>query len=569
MIARMTRARGRAALLALSLVALPSLVACTEDAPPAAAGPAVEMLTPTQHLVRASMALRGVRPSVDELRAVAADPDVLPEIVDYYLDSPEFGETIREMHAEQFLIDVDEELFPAGFPAVGALEGMDSSDINRSIVEAPTRLIEHVVMEDRPYHEIVTADYTLADPIVATVFGIPHEGDGWQVTHYDDGRPLAGILSDSFLFTRHTSTISNKNRGRAAFVARSLLCYDFLSREVEIDSGIDLSDEDAVAHAIRENPACVSCHQTLDPLAAHFVDYYPIYVPSVLESYPALTRSNPLRSLMYVTEPSYFGEPTSGVRDLGVLIAQDPRFSTCTARRFESYLAEIPLSEVPFDTVSRLNDVFLASGQNAKALARAIVLSDSFRTSHALEDEGADEVRGLLKARPHALARMIEDLTGYRWQTYLPLDFGTGQIGRIDLMTDSFFGFDVLAGGTDGQTVTQPSFTTSATSVLVLRALAAHAAPYAVNADFAEADPSRRWLLRSIEPDTTDEAAVRAQLAELVLRIYGEHAGPNDPSVDALHALFAETLADEGADAWRAWTVTLFAMLQDPRIAYY
>jgi hypothetical protein len=116
--------------------------------------------------------------------------------------------------------------------------------INTSIIEAPLRLIEHVVMLDRPYTEIVTADYTLADDVVATVWGLPYDVDGarWQETRYPDARAHAGILSDSFLFTRHSTTYSNKSRGRANAISRALLCYDFLSREIPVDSGIDLAD---------------------------------------------------------------------------------------------------------------------------------------------------------------------------------------------------------------------------------------------------------------------------------------------------------------------------------------
>jgi len=140
-------------------------------------------------------------------------------------------------------------------------------------------------------------------------------------------------------------------------------------------------------------------------------------------------------------------------------------------------------------------------------------------------------------------------------------------IGEIDLMSDAFFGFDVLAGGTDGQNVTRPAHTMTATSSLVLRGLAAHAAPYAVDADFAE-EPSGRWLLDSVEPDTTDETLVRAQLADLVLRFYGIHHEDSAQDVDDAWAVFSGALAASD-DPVRAWKVTLFAMLQDIRIAYY
>ncbi len=557
----------------VSLVPLFLAAACASTGDPSpTADDGVAYLTPAQHLVRASMALRGIRPSLDELEAVNADPDVLPAIVDYYLDSDEFGLTVREMHSAQLLANVDAAVFPAGFPATGPLEGMDVQQINLSVVEAPGRYAEHVVMNDRPYHEIVTGDYTYVDPIVATIFGIPYDGDTesgeWIETHFSDGRPHAGVLADSYLFTRHSSTFSNKSRGRAAFVARSFLCYDFLSREVEIDTSIDLSDDDAVANAIENNPACVSCHQTLDPLAAHFADYYPIYVPAQIESYPFEFAVNPYASFSNYADTAFFGEPSLNVRDLGVLIASDPRFSTCTARRFYSYLAQVPSEQVPLDVVSRLNDVFLVNAQSAKALARAVVLSDEFRVSHATVEDGADALHGIMKTRPEQLARLVEDLTGYRWRTRLNADLGGGNIGDIDLMTDSFFGFDVLAGGTDGQNVTRPAYTMTATASLVLRGLAAQAAPYAVDADFAETDPTRRWLLRSVEPETSDETEIRAQLADLALRFYGVDHEELAEDVDAAWAVFSGALATSD-DPVRAWKVTLFAMLQDIRIAYY
>ncbi|HEX2677706.1 MAG TPA: hypothetical protein VHM19_13735, partial [Polyangiales bacterium] len=93
----------------------------------------VEYLTPSEHLVRASMALRGIRPSLEELAAVRKDPKYVAAIVDYYLDSPEFGVTMRELHAEALLVGVDPVIYPAGFPSIGKLSGMTAQQLNSSI----------------------------------------------------------------------------------------------------------------------------------------------------------------------------------------------------------------------------------------------------------------------------------------------------------------------------------------------------------------------------------------------------------------------------------------------------
>src|ERR1043165_1326601 len=84
----------RSALLAFVLAA-----ACSAEPTTA-----VSYLTPAAHLARASLALRGIRPSVSELVAVTRHPAQVARFIDRYLDSPEFGATIRELHNEVLLL---------------------------------------------------------------------------------------------------------------------------------------------------------------------------------------------------------------------------------------------------------------------------------------------------------------------------------------------------------------------------------------------------------------------------------------------------------------------------------
>lgn len=533
----------------------------------------IAYLSPTQHLVRASMALRGLRPSLQELEAVREDPRYVPAIVDWYLKQPELGPVIREMHEEAWQLGVDKVIDPAGFPSLPPLSKYGTQRLNESIVDAPLRLVEHVVLEDRPYTEIVTARYTYADEIVAGVWGMPYDeqGETWQETHYADDRPESGLLSDAFLWNRHSTTFSNKGRGRANTVTRALLCYDFLAKELPIDTSIDFADPDAVTNAVQNNPTCAACHVTLDPLAAFFAPLSPASPSYEIAKYPHDTYDPLLTKYLRVTEPGYFGEPGNDVRALGRFIAEDPRFATCTAKRFYSFLTQTDLDQVPDAVSARFEKVLVDSGMSAKALLRAIVLSDEFRASHATDeasDETADALVGLRKASPRAFARMIQGLTGYRWQTTLPLAInGAYQVGDVDLMTDSFFGFKVLAGGTDGASVARSSHTMSATVTLSFEALSARAAKHVVEQDFAKSDKQARRLLRDIDESDTSEAAVRRQLAALSLRFYGDVAASDAPAIDDAYTLFRGALAL--GDARRAWTITLNALLQDPRMAFY
>lgn len=535
-------------------------------------GPPPVYLEPSEHLTRISMALRGTRPSVAELQQVSDDPDALPGIVDGYLDDPRFGTIMRDLHNEDLLVLVDFLVFPAGFVPKDTVTDVDAYRLNRSVTEAPLRLVEHVVMEDRPYSEIVTAEYTVADGITSRVWdGLPYDGDGesWEQTQWQDERAGAGILSDPWLFQRYGSTLSNANRGRANAISRALLCYDFLSRDIEVDASVNLADPDEVADAVVANPACASCHQALDPLASFFGDWSPVFVPSDV-TYPFDSHIPGVfeSSGVQLRDPGYFGQAGESLADLGQLIADDPRFSLCAAQRFYAYFHQIDQGEVPLEVAAELQQAFVTSGMSAKALTRAIVLDDEFRVSHMeappMGEEPTRDPVGVKKARPAQLALLVEDLTGFRWQT----DLSEFELAPIDLMEDSLFGYNVLLGGLDSLFVTRPSHTYSATASLVLRNLAREAAHFVVDADLANPDLGSRHLLTLVTELDTDEVVIREQLAALHLRILARDVEPDGPQVDETHALFQAALEHSG-DVARAWKVTLTALLQDVEIAYY
>lgn len=533
--------------------------------------PEVAYLSPTDHLIRASMALRGIRPSIAELEQVRTDPTALPDIVDGYLDSPQFGATMRDLHNEALLTRWSN----LPFIATDELADAQTGHMQASLGEEPLRLVEHVVMNDRPYTEIVTADYTMADDVVATAYGLPYDADGptWQVTHYKDGRPAAGVLSTTAFFIRHRSAGQNFNRGRANAVSKALLCTDFLDRDVVLDTSIDLSDPEVVANAVVENQACASCHQSLDPLASFMFGFKKNLIAAQIRKtgYPLVDFFNPDQVNRWKRtnhrSPGYFGLAGDSLSDLGQLIADDPRFSLCAADRFYSFFNQVDLADVPLGAAAHLQQLFIDSGYSAKALARAVVLSDAFRISHA-KDEMSSYVVGIKKASPEQLSRMFFNLTGFRWVTVSNVNLRGGPVGRVDLLTDDTVGFSVLAGGLDSFFVTEPSHTTNATSSLVLRNLAANAAGFVVTADFDTADAGARHLLTLVGPKARDEARIRAQLVALFERLYGEFETADSEAIDQAYALFQSTL-ERTSSVPHAWKTTLTAMLQDLRIATY
>ena len=559
----------------------PLLVACVvgcadNSAPPEPAPPTtVAYLTPTEHLVRASMTLRGRRPSIAELERVAADPGELSGIVDTYLGSPELGSTMRDLHAETLLVRVDN----VAHRSFNELAGRTVAEVT-TVYEEPLRLIEYVITHDRPYTEIVTADYAISDPISAIVWGLSRDGSGdeLQVSHWLDARPVAGILSSSGIYARHLSAGANYNRGRANLLSSALLCFDFLHSDIELDTSIDLADPQVVSNAVRTNPSCVACHQTLDTLVGPLFGFqaqaryaaYPVQMWRPQDANWMTTTGRP---------PGYFGVPVDTVVDVGQKMAVDPRFPRCAARRFAEYMTQTDRDALPFDWISDLTENFVASNFSAKVLARAIVLSDRFRISHVTSDATSDEAdatNGLLHVRPEQLDTMIYDLTGVRWESS---DTGTVYqgptvnmnqpipYGRANLLRNDHAGFRTIAGGIDSYFVTRPVHTTSAVSSLTLRVLASTAAGFVVDDDFARSGAQRRLLI-AVELTDTGEPVIRAQLARLHARIYGTLDAPASAEVGDTYALFASTFARTG-DVRHAWKTTLTAMLSDLRVAHY
>jgi hypothetical protein len=593
------RAGGRRVADAAEVSAPAAVKPVTVAAPLRALAPAseLELLTPEAHLLRVAVALRGARPTAAELAAVRADPSAIAGIVDGYLAAPEFGALVRDVWNEALLLRVDINRFV--LPAVGPLaERGSEAEYLRDVSEEPLRLIEYVAVNDRPFSEIVTADYAIASELSIAVWGAtPMTADagarlpaGWQKVAWDSGQPMAGILSSGALWLRHPSNGTNNHRGQAEVVSEALLCSGFLERDVPLFNNIDLSNEEVVKTALTTDPGCVSCHQTLDPLASHFFGFPRAAPGTVRKAYgPGGECVNPERGACYPLgeyreklagqwrkktgrAPNFFGLPSQDLRTLAAQIAEDPRFSMCAARRFYGYLMQVDPDDLPDASAAALQDVFIAGGLQVKPLVKAIVLSDDFRAVGARAGSAAAGLVGRKTTRPEQLGRLVADLTGFTW-TATPGAGGKGKgkagkgndYGEVALLGSDRFGYRAMAGGVEGFQVTEPSFAYNPTRMLVLQTLAAEAAAFVVEQDFAAAQGKRR-LLREIEEAETGAPAVRAQIAALYERVLGERVSAESAEVDAAHALFTRGLA---SGARRGWTLVLTALLQDPQVAYH
>jgi len=512
-------------------------------------GEAVEA-DPVAVLFRASLDLRGVRPTVAEIEAVEADPDALEELLDAFVQDPRLEDRIVDLFGEIYLTRVD------SLTVSAASYGLDDEvGFASAVGQEPLRILARIVVEDLPFTELVVADWTMATDDLATAWDLDREdGDGWQVAAYTDGRPTAGILSTNGMWWRYGSTYSNANRGRANAISKILLCSDYLSRPIEFDRNVDLLDEDAVSEAVLTNEGCVGCHATLDPLAAYLWGFYYGYVYSRLD----ITSYHPERESYWeeatTVAPGFYGEPGNNLSDLGEQLAGDNRLPECLVEHTWELLLQRDVTLDDTNVLVDLREVLLSGEGTIKPLLRAIVDQPEYRIQ-ATDDPQHAAVK---LTRPELLASQLEDLTGFRF-TY----------DDYDLLSTDTYGLRTLAGGVDGGYVTAPAPQITATAGLVYERVAQAAAWYAVDAERGEQDTARLFPYVGFTetPDSGRDAMV-AQIQHLHLQLFGDRVQADGPEVEANLELWT-ALYEAEASAEAAWAGLLSVLLRDPDFLLY
>ncbi len=169
---------------------------------------------------------------------------------------------------------------------------------------ASGELIAHVIIDELPYSEILTANYMMMNPLVNELLGgtaiFPADaGDSdflpARITQYYVGSalrqsekhpvagytvsiigapmadyPHSGILSDFAFLSRYPTTATNRNRARARWTL-----YHFLGIDIE-NSSQRPTDEAALSdrnNPTLNNPACTVCHIVMDPVAGAFQNW--------------------------------------------------------------------------------------------------------------------------------------------------------------------------------------------------------------------------------------------------------------------------------------------------------
>lgn len=545
----------------------------------------VELLDEVETLRKASLALVGRLPTIEEEQRVRDGGfDALDVVLDEMMTEEPFFDRIIEIHNDHLLTD---RYYPGteALDLLGGLEDEDGNAIypnlfwyddaglseeemilaesfsNRGIARESVQLIVHVVRNDLPYTEILTADYTMVNPFSARSYGV---SPSFQTGDYNEfvpakipGIPHAGLLTNSVYMNRFPTTDTNRNRHRARVIYDFFLATDVLRLG---ERPIDATGSD-ILNPTMNNQNCAVCHAVIDPVAG------------ALQNWSVDGRYAPRDEGWYtdMRQPG-FGEmvmpPSENSRATQWLAEQlvaDSRFAIAPVHvmfaglsgqqalrepsdaAHPNYLAQIRAFDVQSKIFQGIADAFVESNYNLKTVVKEIVKTPYYRAANAsdLTPEREAELADLGTGRlltPEQLHRKIEAMTGQPWRS-----------GDTDflLREDQYL---IFYGGIDSDDVTERITEPNGIMANVAARMSNEMACWSVAADFAK-DPSERKMFplvqTTFEPEDENgfeingsAAAIRANIHHLHQQLLGEYVDINDPEINRSYELFLEVWKD-------------------------
>lgn len=557
----------------------------------------VEMLSPTRLLRRVTLSLAGRLPTAQEHDAVASGGmGALDPILDAVLDEPAFYDRLKEGFNDILLTvgieDNAETILSYDHFEKTRLwyQKHDLKDVpeekqertrwelarvyREALLREPYELIAHVVRNDLPFTEVVTADYIMVSPYTARGYGI-FEGVRDQFKDPEDpfeyipaklkaltGRngktqesatgfyPHSGLLSTFHYLRRYPSTETNRNRLRARMIYQHWLGVDVMALAPRSSDASAVAEKFAVP--TMEAADCVICHKSVDPLAGLFQDYDfeghvgPRKGGWYTDMFGAGFEGEPLPADQRWRAPQWLGER----------IVRDPRFAVAVVE----HVYYILFGRRPMSPPMQIDDPhfyqrrcayrtqrlmiesvaasFRDANFNLKGVFKGLIESEFYRadglsieTADPAKLAALDEVGVVRLLSPEQLERKVGAVFGKRW-------------GRLNES------LEILYGGIDSIAVTERNPEPSGAMGAVQRMMANDVACEHVARDF-RLPADQRLLFPSIELDVVpgqaeSESKIRQAIVALHQRILGREDAVGSDEVGRSYGLFCGILEEAG-----------------------
>jgi Protein of unknown function (DUF1592) len=573
------------------------LAATEHDKPPFFQG--VVMLGNPRLLRRLTLSLAGRLPTPSETEAITGGGlKAIPAVLDGVMTEQAFYDRLREGFNDIFL-------------TVGYIDGAESAlsydhfsttrhwtqnhdlshiadekertrarykladDYRAALLGEPMRLVEHIVKNDRPFTDIVTADYIMVTPYTARGYGIFDEIKA-RFQNPDDpfeyipvklkalvGRnrsedqpsatgfyPHAGLLSTFQYMRRYPNTETNRNRLRARMYFQHFLGVDALELAARVADAAAVTAKYEIP--TMQAAECVVCHKTVDPVAGLFQEYYK---PEGVYGRRKEGWYKDMFAAGFEGEDLPEEERWRALQWLGERTAKDPRFATTmvehvyylmTGRKVllppkelddPLYASKRRAYEEQRCAVASIADRFVAANFSLKSVFKDWAVSEFYRADGLATAAASPERRaelddiGLVRLlAPEQLERKVKAIFGQPW-------------GRLEGP------LEMLYGGIDSQEVTDRASDPSGAMGAIQRTLANDVACKQTLRDFAKGKEDR-LLFPGVEPDTVPgasaegDAAIRGVIVHLHRLVMGRDDAADSAEVNRTFALFSGIVED-------------------------
>jgi len=452
--------------------------------------------------------------------------------------------------------------------------GFIYQETQRALADEPLQLIRHIVTNDLPYSDVLTADYMMMNPFTYDVL----DGQTWTASHdsmdptdwrpghirqyqfawnnpiaADAYLPSAGILTSPVFLARYPSTDTNRNRARARWTY-----YYFMGTDIErlAVRAMDPEELKNVTNPGAQDTSCYGCHIIMDPVAGAFQSWGNAGQYLVRNGNDSLPQSY-VDTADYQTGDQWYrgqikagfggadmpmvgdyGRNTShddGLQWLAEQMVADNRFATGTTKFwFKGLFGRVALvpptasSDADYaaklqayqDEQSLINDwaeAFRASNLNLKSLLIDMMVSPMYRGESFTSDDAnrklalADMGVGRLLT-PEQLDRKATATTGFNWK----LDWQE----QNQLLEDYY----MFYGGIDSDGITTRTEALNSLMYSVTERMANEVACEIVGQEFWPGMSRKLFTAVEFTTDPTSvegESAIRNVIANLQWRLWG------------------------------------------------
>lgn len=303
-----------------------------------------------------------------EAGALSSDAGLAAE-VDRMLVDPRARIGVRAFFDENFGLDG-----LVNLPKDPTLFSHASPELGLAAREETLKVFERAFSEHLDYRSLFTSRETFVNRRLAALYDLPAPAErGFGRVELPADGPRAGLLGHASLLNLYAHATGSSATLRGQFIRRTVLCGIIPPPPGNVDTSLPESNSDAptlrdrlLTH--RENPACASCHDQMDPIGLG------------LERFDGVGRFRRTEGGVAIDPSGVLdGLPFADGRELGEVIAAHPDLTSCLTRRMYRYAVGHLETDGEDALLEVLTKRFARRGHAIARLMRDIALSPGFR----------------------------------------------------------------------------------------------------------------------------------------------------------------------------------------------